>query len=136
MFEMAYDHIFYRMKKLMGMVLSIGLLAISGCGKSQTAIAPKDLLTMAKGGSYEFTKSEYKWLKNTCTDEKFLRKAKNVKLKLAKIDRRINKIKMKWDLEGVTNDIEFTQKENNSTNLDTADSRVLAKCVIYQRNYQ
>ena len=51
------------------MVLSIGLLGISVCGKSQTAIAPKDLLTMAKGGSYEFTKSECRWLKNTCTDE-------------------------------------------------------------------
>lgn len=104
--------------------------------KSQTAIASEDLLTITKGGSYDFTKSEYRWLKNTRTDEKFLRKAENVKLKLAKIDRRINEIKMKWDLEGITNDIEFTQKENNSIKLDTADSRVLAECVIYQTNYQ
>jgi len=41
----------------MGMVLSIVVLAISGCGKSQTAIAPEDLLTMVKGGSYDLPKS-------------------------------------------------------------------------------
>lgn len=40
----------------MGMVLSIVVLAISGCGKSQTAIAPEDLLTMVKRRQLRLTK--------------------------------------------------------------------------------
>ena len=41
MFEMAYNHIFYRMEKLMGMVLSIGVLAISRCGKAKQLLLLK-----------------------------------------------------------------------------------------------
>lgn len=108
---------------------------ITGCLKRGTPISTQNLMLIAKGtGEYEFTEAEYMWLQKKCKNPQYIQQSKEAKIKTQEMIKKINDSKMNINNSDIKVFIEdpsiLEPIDQNDFLYQTADSQILAKCVL------